>query len=172
MDIQPDPAKIDFLLLCDHAEVANGKLTAMGIGWDTIQQPFAPRIPGMAAMRPPPIRMAVGLGFSVGWNFTNQPIPLEVVLEDSEGKPLFKVAAQLTAGRAPNQPVGTPVRSVLAFPLLITFPTSGRYRVLASLPQHGSHMEWGFTVLPPPEPPQITFASPSALLPLTPPATP
>jgi hypothetical protein len=165
-----DRVQIAYLLLADHAEVSNGKLTAMGIGWDVVPQSVASVGADGQLIPPPPIRMAVAVGLSVGWHHTNEAIPLEIRLEDSDGKVLFQLKGSVTAGRAANQPQGTPVRWTMAWPLLVGVQQPGRHRVILTLPEHRDQREWGFTVLPPP--PGIPFASTTLLPPSSPPPTP
>lgn len=173
MDVAPDNRLVDddrvrisYLLLADYAEIANGKLSAMGIGWDWIRQDDSPQVPpGSPPIPPPPVRFAIAVGLSVGWHHTNSAIPIEIALEDDKGVALFKLTANFTAGRPPTHPQGAPVRAVQAFPVLMRFPHAGTYRVLATLPQHDQQEVWRFTVIAPQAPPQIIVQQPPADVP-------
>jgi hypothetical protein len=93
------------LLLADFAEAINGKLYVMGGGWS---------ITG-----PSPGPMALAVKIEVPWTEANKKHKLELVLVDSDGKPVLNALEQggepiqavgdFEVGRPPGLMPGTPI---------------------------------------------------------------
>jgi hypothetical protein len=135
--------EVDFVLLCDHAEVVNGKLYMMGGAWNRIAR-LVPLIPGTSAGQLEPLpsapgRFAIATSVLVDWNEANDSLPIELSIEDPDGRTrLWEAQGSLTAGRPAGAMKGVPVRTVFAQPLLIGFPRAGEYSVRVRLTDRAS----------------------------------
>lgn len=98
--------------LADSVDLVNGKIYALGIGWNTI---FAP---GFPIQHP---RVGLGVLVSVPYTSTNEDHNLEITLQDDDGIPMplrfipnsdgthtpdYKFSAQFKLGRPPALPAG------------------------------------------------------------------
>ncbi|MGE5595220.1 MAG: DUF6941 family protein [Hyphomicrobiales bacterium] len=110
---------IDYALLADHAEVVSGKLYLMGGGWDTW---FAAEVPAQ-------VRMAVAVGIRVGWDETNQPVPVVITLEDDDGQSLVKLEGSINIGRPAHLPAGSTQLAQMAANIGMQVQRHGGYRV-------------------------------------------
>jgi hypothetical protein len=115
--------------LADSAEAINGKLYAMGIGWNTI---WAPAFPVTYP------RLALGITIHVPFTATNAPHRFTLHLEDPDGSRLIlarmplpdgsvddvhEVGGEFNVGRPPLLPAGD--EQVVSFAVTldqITFP--------------------------------------------------
>ncbi|MER7762204.1 hypothetical protein [Streptomyces sp. NPDC097619] len=98
------------MMLCDHAQVAEGKLFISGGGW--------------SVTGPMPSPSAVALKIEVPWNQANTPIKFVLELVDQDGKavqqqgPLglqpLRIEGQVEVGRPPGLAPGTPLDVPLA----------------------------------------------------------
>lgn len=118
-------------LLCDAAQVAEGKLYLVGGGWSLIG--------------PAPAPSAIAVLLEVPWTDANRRIPFSVELHDQDGPAVtqptpdgqqqpVRVEAQFEVGRPAGLAEGTP----LVVPLAITIPP------LALQP--GRRFSWEFTI--------------------------
>jgi hypothetical protein len=97
------------VLLCDAAQVSEGKLYVLGGGWTLCG-------PGV-------FHHALAVKLEVPWNAANMPHVLEAVLVDDDGRPVrvgtpsseARVQGNFEVGRPPGLPPGTP----LDFPLAV-----------------------------------------------------
>lgn len=109
--------RVEWIIMADSAEVVNGKLYLMGGGWDRliVNQPF-----------PFQQVISIAVSFSVGWDETNIRQPMEIRIEDMEGKQLARVNGNIEAGRPRGITPGKSQRVQLAFklPLRIEKPDS------------------------------------------------
>lgn len=122
------------LLLADAAEDANGKVSALGLGWTVTSTPTPP--------------MAIVVLLDIGWDETNRDIDLHLGLFDADGRPVtvpgpfgdqpLEVSAKAQAGRPPGVPPGTEMRMPLTVALGPGLPlTPGqRYEWRARLDGH------------------------------------
>jgi hypothetical protein len=95
--------------LADSAESVQGKLYAIGMGWNSI---FAGGFPFAQS------RIALGITVQVPYNETNEPHTLGVHLEDEDGgrrplgidprsgAPIAELSSSFTVGRPPQLPPG------------------------------------------------------------------
>lgn len=110
------------MMLCDHAQVADGKLFINGGGISRIQGPGLP--PGTA----------LALLLLVPWERTNQPIVLQVdlltedgqLVVDQSGQPR-RLTAELEVGRPPGLAPGIPIDVPMALPVGGVLLPPGRY---------------------------------------------
>lgn len=116
---------VEFLLLADRAEAANGKLYVMGGGWDRVMPPA----PGVAV----PLSFAVSI--LVPWNATNRDFALTITIQDADGQPTdFKAEATINTGRPPYVIQGHSQRVIIAIPMaLLAFAKDGRYEAQAAI---------------------------------------
>jgi hypothetical protein len=108
------------MMLCDYAQVADGKLYIVGGGWSIINSG--------------PTQAAIALKLEVPWDQTNRKIPLTLTLLGEDGSPVtvpgpagdaqpIKIDAEFEVGRPPGLKKGTPIDVPLAInfgPLALT----------------------------------------------------
>lgn len=119
--------KIEYIMVADHAEVLNGKLYAHGAGWTDLAQPLGPD--GQPGIN----HLGIAASVMVGWNETNRRFPFLIRLLHEDGMEMFKIEAQMEAGRPPGIPLGSDFRSLMAVSAEIKFPQPGRYELRAEL---------------------------------------
>ncbi len=98
------------MMLCDAAQVAEGKLFILGGGWSMVG--------------PDPSPSAIALKLDVDWNETGKIHHWELAIEDADGQPVIvqtpegaqpiEVRGDIEVGRPPGVPAGTPVDVALA----------------------------------------------------------
>jgi hypothetical protein len=140
------------VLVTDSAEVVNGKVYALGLGWDNTGTPTPPH--------------AVVILLDVDWTETNQQFQMRAELVDQDMQPVtiptplgeqpIAIEARLEVGRPPGLPHGTPVRVPFAAGVGQLNLTPGqRYEWRVTI--NGQHQEgWSesFTVRGPAQPAQ------------------
>jgi hypothetical protein len=110
-----------FLLLADFGESLNGKLYAMGAGWNVLRFPELPQ----------DWRFSVSIGIDVTWDETNQRRGIAVVIEDPDGAGLGdELSMEIEAGRPPGLQPGQDQRMVIAINAGATFETAGPHAVV------------------------------------------
>lgn len=120
--------EIEYLLLADHAEAANGKLTVMGAGWTDAWRVRVPDAPI------PITHFGIGVSVLVPWTETNRPHHLVLRIEHEDGATeIGAIETDLEIGRPPGLPHGSDQRAVLAVNADIQFPLEGGWRVAARL---------------------------------------
>jgi hypothetical protein len=98
------------MILCDSAQVSDGKLHLLGGGW--------------TVTGPGPVPSAVAMIVEVPWDQANTTIPFTLQLRDADGQPVMQegpmgpapvmVDAAIEVGRPPGVPAGTPLTVPLA----------------------------------------------------------
>ena len=98
------------MLLCDAAQVADGKLYILGGGW--------------SMTGPDPVPSAVALKIDVDWGEAGSPHHWELFLEDADGRPVLidtpdgaqpvEVRGEFTVSHPPGVPEGSPIDVALA----------------------------------------------------------
>jgi hypothetical protein len=115
---------IDFLILADAAQVAEGKLYLMGGGWDRL------------AVNTLPTAQSVGIavGIVVPWGDTNAPHQLRLTVEDEDGGAVLPpIEVRIEVGRPPGLPAGADQRVMVAFNAQLALSRLGDYAVTATL---------------------------------------
>ena len=133
--------EIDFLILADAAQVADGKLYLMGGGWDRI------------AVNGLPVIQAAGIavGVLVPWSETNTPRTLTLAIEDEDGgEVLPQVGVRVEVGRPPGLAGGADQRVMVAFNAQLALQRLGDYVISAAL-DAGSQKRLRFSVAPGPQ---------------------
>lgn len=96
------------MLLCDHAQVADGKLYVLGGGWNQAQAGV-------------PLPMALAVVIAVPWDATNQKHELIIRLADDDGVQIDNedqpvvIGGPFEVGRPPGVKQGTPLNQQMAF---------------------------------------------------------
>lgn len=112
------------MLLCDAAQVSDGKLYILGGGWS---------ITG-----PEPVPSAVAMKIDVDWSEANVAHHWELFLEDADGRPVMmetpdgsqpiEVRGEFTVGQPPGIPPGSPIDVALAVNLgPVPLPSATRF---------------------------------------------
>jgi len=115
---------LGFLLLTDHSESLNGKLYAMGAGWNMLRFPELPQEWGFA----------IALGVDVPWDETNQRHSLRLRIEDPDGEILGEeFSMDLETGRPPGSVPGQDQRIVLALQTRTVFDSAGPHAVVVRI---------------------------------------
>ncbi len=134
------------LLLAHSAEVQQGLLYALGVGW--------------TQFGPGPAPFAVAALVEVTWEETNRPYRFEIVFEDADGLPLLvptpagdqqiRIGADFVAGRPPDGAPGTSFTLPVAIPMApVPFPP-GRHCIVRALVNDTEYDRVGFVVRPVP----------------------
>jgi hypothetical protein len=112
------------MLLCDSAQVADGKLYILGGGWSLVG--------------PDPMPSAVAMKIDVDWTETGRPHHWELFLVDEDGHPVMietpagpqpmEVRGDFEVPRPENVPEGAPVDVALAVNFgPLPLPPGGRF---------------------------------------------
>jgi hypothetical protein len=116
--------ELGFLLLADHSEALNGKLYAMGAGWNMLR---APELPFEWSF-------GIALGIDVSWDETNRKHTLELEIVGPDGERLGDAfELQFETGRPPGAVPGQDQRIVLCLGTRQTFETAGPHRARVSV---------------------------------------
>jgi hypothetical protein len=97
------------MLLCDHAQVAEGKLYVLGGGWNAAESPDTP------------FPAALAVVIAVPWTATNEKHELVVKLIDDDGTQVtamdnpVTVAGEFEVGRPPGIKAGSALNQVFVF---------------------------------------------------------
>jgi hypothetical protein len=122
--------------LCDHAEVADGKLFINGAGVTTSWS--APQPPHM-------LSIAVAIVVQVEWTATNEPHELTVSLVDGDGAAVrgwtpdgsesgpVELRTGFTVGRPPQLPAGESQAVPLAFGFTVPLPRLGMHEFVIAI---------------------------------------
>jgi hypothetical protein len=139
------------LILCDSAQVSDGKLHLLGGGW--------------SFTGPGPTASALGVLIEVPWDRANQPLAFRLELRNEDGTDVLqpgplgqqpvRIGANIEVGRPPGHPHGVP----LVVPLAVNVPplelTPGnRYSWEAHIDGEPANDDWhvSFTNRPLPKP--------------------
>ena len=118
------PMEIDFLILADAAQVADGKLYLLGGGWDRL----------VANALPVTQPAGIAVGILVPWSETNSGRTLTLTVEDEDGGPVLPpIAVRVEVGRPAGLAAGAEQRVLLAFNAQIVLPRLGEYAVTATI---------------------------------------
>jgi hypothetical protein len=116
--------QLGFLLLADRAEALNGKIYAMGAGWNQLRFPQLPFQWGFS----------VAVAVDVPWHLTDQRHVMKVHIEGPDGEWLGdEFELEFEAGRPPGAIEGQDQRMVLALQTQATFEVEGPHAVSVTL---------------------------------------
>jgi len=115
---------VDYLILADAAQVADGKLYLLGGGWDRLS------VNGLPAIQ----FMGVAIAILVPWSETNTTQTLTVSIEDEDGGAVMQpVAVRVEVGRPSGLSAGADQRVLMALNAQLALPRLGDYAVTATL---------------------------------------
>lgn len=128
--------EIDFLILADAAQVAEGKLYLLGGGWDRMAVNTLPAVQ----------TVGIAVGVIVPWNETNAPHTLTLTVEDEDGGAVLQpVEVRLEVGRPVGLPAGADQRITVAFNAHLGLAKLGGYVVATAL-ENGTQRRLRFGV--------------------------
>ena len=113
--------QLGFLILTDHSEALNGKIYAMGAGWNMLRFPELP------------IEHTFGIAFGldVPWSETNERQTMRLEIHDPDGETLGdEFSFELEAGRPPGLVPGQDQRVVLSLAASVAFASEGPHAVV------------------------------------------
>ena len=112
---------LGFLILTDSSEALNGKLYAMGAGWNML------RFPGL----PQDLQFGIAFGIDVSWDETNERHSVGLRIEDPDGETLGdEFELDFETGRPPGLVPGQDQRIVLSLGAGVTFEKAGPHAVV------------------------------------------
>jgi hypothetical protein len=115
---------LGFLLLSDHSESINGKIYAMGAGWNQLRFPELPY----------EFDFFIALGLDVPWDETNQQHTMTLHIEDPDGERLGdEFSLDFETGRPPGSVAGQDQRIVLSLGAHTAFNSSGPHAVVVKV---------------------------------------
>lgn len=113
-----------FILLSDKSEALNGKLYALGGGWNTL------RFPSLPHSHP----FCIGLGIDVAWGETDEPHRLELRIEDPDGANLADpFSLEFEANRPEGLIPGLDQRLVMSLETVQTFNVQGPHAAILTI---------------------------------------
>ena len=113
--------ELGFLILTDHSEALNGKVYAMGGGWNMLRVPQLPH----------EYAFSIAFGIDVPWDETNRRHTLRVHIEDRDGEGLGdEFSLDFETGRPPGSVPGQDQRVILSLASQTTFSEAGPHAVL------------------------------------------
>jgi len=116
--------ELGFLLLSDHSESINGKVYAMGAGWNQLRFPELPQEFGFS----------IALGLDVPWDETNQRHTMTLHIEDPDGERLGdEFSLDFETGRPPGSVAGQAQRIVLSLGTRTAFSAGGPHAVIVKV---------------------------------------
>jgi Family of unknown function (DUF6941) len=116
--------QVGFLILTDHSEVLNGKVYAMGGGWNMLR----------FGNLPIEHRFGIAFGIDVAWDETNQRHSLTLEIQGPDGERLGdQLTFEIETGRPPGSVPGQDQRVVISFDANATFATAGPHAVVIGL---------------------------------------
>lgn len=118
----PDPIEIDFVILADYAQAAQGKLNLIGGGWN-LHHP---------SQYPSTLPFGLGIGVLVPWSQTNRKHTLSFVIKRSEGPELARGGGDFEMGREPGMPPGMTQRVLIGMTGQLQLPEAGTYEVIVT----------------------------------------
>ena len=114
---------LGFLILTDSSEAINGKLYAIGGGWNMLRFPEPPR----------EMSFGIAFGIDVPWDETNLRQELGLRIEDPDGEVLGdEFGLDFETGRPPGLVPGQDQRIVLSLTAALTFEKAGPHAVVMS----------------------------------------
>jgi uncharacterized protein DUF6941 len=113
--------ELGFLMLTDYSEALNGKVYAMGAGWNMLRLPELPTEWGFG----------IAFGIDVPWGETNRRHTLQLHIEDPDGQKLGdELSLDFETGRPPGSVQGQDQRMPLSVAARTTFNAAGPHAVV------------------------------------------
>ncbi len=134
--------EVEWLILCDAAQVVGGKLYLLGGGWDVLN---------VAGAFPTQQRLTIAAAFNVPWTETNRRHEVLIEIADEDGAGLGTIQGQVELGRPPGLPEGSDQRAQLSAEVAVTFARPATFSIIARVNgQEGKRLS--FRVVPAPAP--------------------
>lgn len=134
-----DEPEVEYIILCDHVQILQNKLYAMGGGWSDCYMP-APESS---------VALNCAVAVLVPWNCTNQDYAMVLTVETPDGVEISRATARIHQGRPTNAWVGAPQRLTFSTTLFATLPTFGGYHIVGRIEGTEASKRIGFRVLSP-----------------------
>ncbi len=114
---------VGFLILTDASEAVNGKLYAIGGGWNMLRFPQLPQ----------DLQFGIAFGIDVSWDETNRRHAINLRIEDPDGEALGdEFTLDFETGRPPGLVPGQDQRIVLSLAAKVSFEKAGPHAVVMS----------------------------------------
>jgi len=122
LEVRPERVEIDFVVLADFAQAAQGKLNLIGGGWNLHN----------ATHYPSTLQFGVGIGILIPWSLTNRKFSFQFAIRASEGPEVASGGGDFEVGRQPGMPPGMVQRVVIGFSGQLQLPSPGTYELTVS----------------------------------------
>ena len=132
--------EIDFVILGDYAQAANGKLNLIGGGWNIHN----------ATQYPSALQFGIGIGILVPWSLTNRKHSFELVIKASEGSELVKGGGDFQVGRELGIPAGMIQRVTLGISGQGQLPEPGTYEITVTAGEASKRITFEALAVKPP----------------------
>ena len=116
--------QLEWLILADSAQVAEGKLFLLGGGWDLL---------GVTHAFPVQKHLAIAASFLVAWDEMNRTHLIELAVTDDAGHELARSGGQVEVGRPAGVPLTHAQRHQVAVEATVTFEHAGSYAIFARI---------------------------------------
>ncbi len=136
LSLPREAIEIDFVILGDYAQAAQGKINLIGGGWDVHN----------ATQYPSVVQFGIGIGILVPWALTNRSHKFEVVIKASEGTDLLKAEGGFEVGRKAGIPPGMTQRVTLGISGQLQVISPGTYEIIVTAGQASKRIS--FEALP------------------------
>lgn len=113
--------QLEWLIVADAAQAANGKLNLLGGGLESFGAP------GFPLNKP----IGIALALQVPWMLTNRRHTAQLEVADQDGQQLFKIEGPVEVGRPAGIPIGQSQRFSLVVDGVVPFPKPGTYVIVA-----------------------------------------
>ena len=120
--LPPQRVEIDFVILADYAQAAQGKLNMIGGGWNLHN----------ANQYPSTLPFGLAIGILVPWSQTNRKHDFTFVIKGSEGPEVARGGGQFEMGREAGIPPGMTQRATVALSGQLQIPQPGTYEVIVT----------------------------------------
>lgn len=115
---------LGFLILADSSEAINGKLYALGAGWNELRLPSLPQ----------EYAFSIALAVDVPWSETNRRHELSLHVQDPDGEVIGQeFTMELEAGRPAGGVEGADQRIVISLGTSLAFSTTGPHAAVISV---------------------------------------
>ena len=116
--------ELGFLILADASEAINGKVYALGAGWNELRLPSLPQEYGFG----------ISLAVDVPWSETNRRHSLALHIQGPDGEIVGdEFSMEFEAGRPPGSAEGADQRIVVSLETHLTFSATGPHAVVVTV---------------------------------------
>jgi hypothetical protein len=116
--------ELGFLILADASEAINGKVYALGAGWNELRLPELPQEYGFG----------IALAVDVPWSETNRRHSLVLHIQGPDGEMIGdEFSMEFEAGRPPGSVEGADQRIVVSLETHLTFAATGPHAAVVTV---------------------------------------